>query len=381
MNVTSRARLGTAVVFALNGFGHGSWAPRLAEVKDGLGLGEGQLGIALFMLAIGALIAMPLAGILIARFGSRAVTAAAILPFALSLAALALAGGWASLCAAFFAYGVSSGSMDVAMNAQGAAVERRRRRPILSSLHGMFSLGGMAGAVVAGWVAREGAGLAPHFAWVGAASLIVGFAACLWMLGPKEDARADGPLFVRPSRGLLLLGVIAFCVLLAEGSVGDWSAVYLSGSLGADTATAAAAFAVFSLMMAAGRFAGDRLILRFGEVRIIRVGGALAALGLGGALLIGRPEAAILGFGMVGAGLSCIFPVTLSLAARAGDVPAGVAIAGVCTLGYFGLLLGPPLIGVLAELMGLPPALGLVVLLCVIVTVLGRAVRRPNPTS
>jgi fucose permease len=164
---------------------------------------------------------------------------------------------------------------------------------------------------------------------------------------------------------------VALAALLSEGAIADWSAVYLSADLGAGTTMAAAAFAAFSMMMAVGRFTGDRLVGRLGGDLVVRAGGALAALGLGLTLAIGDPVVAVIGFGLVGAGISCVFPVVLSSAARAPGLPPSAAIAAVCTIGYFGFLLGPPAIGGLAELIGLPAALGLVVLLCALIAALG----------
>jgi fucose permease len=172
---------------------------------------------------------------------------------------------------------------------------------------------------------------------------------------------------------------VALAGLLSEGAVADWSAVYLSTSLGAGTTTAAAAFAAFSLAMAAGRFTGDRLVARLGGDRVVRAGGALAALGLGLTLLIGHAPVAVLGFALVGAGLSCVFPVVLSAAARTPGPPPSAAIAAVCTVGYLGFLIGPPTIGGLAELLGLPAALGLVVALCALIAALGSRAPRAAP--
>jgi hypothetical protein len=265
------------------------------------------------------------------------------------------------------------------MNAQGVAVEKALRRPIMSSLHGMFSLGGMAGAGATALVAAAGIGLVPHFLALCALVAPLGLAACWPMLAATDEGGAPGPGFARPSAALLLPGLVALAGLLTEGAVADWSAVYLSKSLGAGTSVAAAAFAAFSLAMAAGRFTGDRLVARVGGDRVVRVGGALAASGLALTLLIGHAVVAILGFAMVGAGLSCVFPVILSTAARTPGLPPSAAIAAVCTVGYVGFLLGPPMIGGLAELLGLPAALGVVVALCALIAVLGSGARRPTP--
>jgi MFS family permease len=370
------AQAGVAAVFFLNGFGYGSWVPRIAEIQAGLGMSEGELGIALFMAAVGALIAMPLAGAGAHRYGSRKVTALSVVAFALGLPAIALASEALALGGVLLLFGAAFATLDVAMNAQGVAVERSLGRPIMSSLHGMFSLGGMAGAGVTALVAGAGVGLLPHLLAIGVLVALPGLAACRVMLPAAAEGGASGPGFARPTRALLVPGLAALASLLSEGSIADWSAVYLSKSLGAGTSMAAAAFAAFSLAMAAGRFSGDRLVARLGGDRVVRAGGALAAAGLGLTLLIGQPAVAILGFAMVGAGLSCVFPVVLSAAARTPGVPPSAAIAAVCTVGYLGFLVGPPAIGGLAELLGLPAALGLVVALCALIAVLGSGARR-----
>ena len=375
--------MAVALIFFVNGFVYASWVPRLAEIRTGLALSEGQLGVALLMLAIGALVAMPVIGGLIARYGSRTLTAVSVALAGLGLPPVAFADGFATLCLAFLFYGAAAGALDVSMNAQGIAVERAYRRPIMSSLHGMFSIGAMAGAGATGLVASLGVGIVAQFVAIGALAVLVGPLLARVMLPAQADAGGRGEGFVLPDRRLLALGAIAFCGLLGEGAMGDWSAVYLDQSLGADVEVAAMAFAVFSLTMALGRFSGDRIVARFGGGAVVCGGGALAALGLGATLLIGRPEVAIVGFGLIGAGLSCIFPVALSAATRTPGMAAGTAIAGVCTIGYLGFLIGPPAIGGLAELTSLPMALGAVVLLFVLIVALGNRAseRREVATS
>jgi hypothetical protein len=378
-----RARAGVAAVFGLNGFGYGSWVPRIAELQDKLGLSAGRLGLALFMAAVGALLAMPLAGAAAHRYGSRAASAVTVVCYGLSLPGLALASEPLWLGGALFFLGASSGALDVSMNAQGVAVEKHHWRPIMSSLHGMFSLGAMTGAGATGLIAAAAVGVLPHLLGVGVLTLAIGLAACRPMLPAAAEAGAAGPGFARPSLALLLPGLAALAALLSEGAMGDWTAVYLRNSLGAGTTMAAAAFAAFSLMMAAGRFTGDALVASIGGDRVVRVGGAVSACGLGLTLLAGQPLIAVFGFALVGAGLSCVFPVVLSSAARTPGVAPSAAIAAVCTVGYLGFLVGPPAIGGLAELFGLPAALGLVVLLCALIAALGSrapAQAPPSPT-
>ncbi len=374
------ARAATALVFFMNGFGHGSWAPRLAEIKALHGLSDGTLGLALFALALGALLAMPFAGALAARYGSARASLIGALCYGGLLPGMVLADG-PMLAAAFLVFGMAVGGLDVVMNAQAVAIERGYGRSIMNGLHGMFSLGGMAGALVAGLVAGAGIGLAAHLLTMAVVIALLAGGACLAMLPAGLDPKGDaGPRMRLPDRSLLALGAIGFCALLSEGSVGDWSAVYLQTSLDAGTTTAAAAFAVFSITMALGRFCGDWLVDRVNPAMVLRAGGLLAASGLGLTLLLAQPIAAVLGYGLVGLGLSCSFPIALSASARVPGLAPGIAIAGVCTLGYFGLLAGPAGIGFLAELIGLPRALGLVVVLCAVIVLLaGRLpeVRQP----
>jgi fucose permease len=246
----------------------------------------------------------------------------------------------------------------------------------------MFSIGAMAGAGATGLLASQGVGMVAQFLAVGALAVLLGPLITRSMLPASADAGGQGQGFVLPGRNLLAFGVIAFCGLLGEGAIGDWSAVYLDRSLGADVEVAALAFAAFSVMLALGRFSGVRVVARFGEAAVVGGGGALAALGLGGTLLIGQPVVAIVGLGLVGAGLSCVFPVALSAAARVPGTTPGTAIAGLCTIGYFAFLVGPPAIGGLAEFTSLPAALGLVVVMFVLVAALGhRTARRHDPAT
>ena len=366
-----RARIVVALIFFANGYVYASWVPRLAEIRERLALSEGELGLALLMVAIGAITAMPLTGGLIARHGSQALTTVTLVLLGIGLPLIGFAGSFATLCLTFLFYGAAAGVLDVSMNAQGVAVERGYRRPVMSSFHGMFSIGAMAGAGATGLLASLGVGMVAQFLAVGALAALLGPALRRFMLPPDADAGGQGQGFVLPDRRLLVFGLIAFCGLLGEGAMGDWSAVYLDQSLGADVAMAATAFAVFSLTMALGRFTGDRIVARIGGAAVVGGGGALAALGLGATLLIGRPEAAVVGFGLVGAGLSCVFPVVLSAATRMPGISAGNAIAGICTIAYLGFLIGPPVIGGVAELTSLPAALGMVVLLFVVIAALG----------
>ncbi len=358
-----RARLAALVVFFVNGFGFANWIVRIPTVQEKLSLGEGSLGLALLALAVGALVTMVVSGGLVHKLGSRPVVGVAGLVFGLSLVLPALAPSLPLLVLALLVAGAWHGALDVSMNAHAVAVENAYGRPIMSSFHASFSLGGLAGATSGGLLSAWGVGLAFHLCGVAVLSALVFAAASRALLPASADRGRDdeGPAFVRPNRALAGLGFIAFCVLLGEGAMADWSAVYLGGTLGTGPGLAAAGYAVFSLTMAAGRLCGDRLAKKATPGQLIRIGAALAAAGLGLSLAVGHPILALVGFACAGAGFSVIFPNVLSAAGSDGEMPAGAAIAAVSTAGYFGFLVGPSAIGFVAELIGLGAALYIVV--------------------
>lgn len=370
------ARLAVLAIFFLNGFGFASWVVRIPAVQEKLGLSEGPLGLALLGAAVGSMISMPLTGWAISRFGSRPVVGTTGLLFVLALPLLAVAPNLFLLVAALLFAGASGGALDVSMNSQAVAVEEGYGRSIMSSFHAAFSFGGLAGAASGGIVASLGLGVTPHLVGVAALTAVPVYAIYRALLPAEVDAGEAGePAFARPTKALAGLGIISFCVLLGEGAMADWSAVYLNGTLGTGAGFAAAGYAAFSLTMAFGRLFGDRLTERFGPARLVRGGGALAAAGLGLALAVGHPYVALVGFACAGAGFSIVFPVALSAAGRT-EGTTGPAIAAVATAGYFGFLVGPPTIGFIAEPLGLGSALYVVVGLSVAIALFAGAAGR-----
>lgn len=369
------ARAAVAAIFCLNGLALANWIARIPDAKARLALSDGTLGFVLLFAAIGALIGQPITGWLVGRFGSRRVTTTLGLVFALTLALLGMASNTPQLMAALLVVGLFNGGLDVAMNAQAALVEKAYGRPIMSSFHGLWSVGGLAGATLGGAVAAQGLALGPHMLAV-AGLAFVGLALATRWLTPDAGSGAgeSGPSFALPSRALLLLGAVAFGVLFCEGAIADWGAVYLREGLGSPPGLAATGYAVFALLMAAGRLSGDWLTLKLGARRIVRGGGALVALGVALAVTLGQPLVAIAGFGLIGAGVACTFPLLLSAAARTPGIAPGAAIAAIATSGYTGFLVGPPLIGSLAEALSLRGALGVLGVLGVLILAFGGAV-------
>jgi MFS family permease len=368
------ARAAVLAVFFTNGVVIGTWVVRIPAIKERLDLGEGMLGVALLGAAVGALVAMPVVGALVSRFGSRRVVGVSALALAVVLLTPGLAPSLPLLVLAVVLLGAANGGLDVAMNAQAVAVERGYGRPIMSSFHAAWSFGGLGGAALGGLLASRGIGPLPHFSAVAVLAAIAFVAAYGALLPSVADASEEGtPAFARPTRALLGLGIISFCVLLGEGAMGDWSAVYLDDTLRTGPGFAAAGYAAFSLSMAFGRLFGDRFTELLGPATLVRACGAIAAVGLGIALAAAHPFVALVGFACAGAGFSIVFPTALSAAGRTGG-PTGPALAAVTTAAYTGFLVGPPFIGFLAELTGLGYALYLVVALSAAVIVLAGAV-------
>ena len=370
------ARRAVSTIFFVNGAVLASWLPHIPAVKARHAISDGQLGIVLLSMAVGAMGALPLAGWLVARAGSRLVTSVAAIALCLALPLPLVSPSIMLLALALVVLGACNATLDVAMNAQAVLVEERYARPIMSTFHGLFSLGGLAGAAVAGSVMTLGVHDLPHVVGTAIVSLVVVGGSLRSLMPSAEQHASPGRVFARPTGALLGLGALAFCGLLAEGAMGDWSAVYLHDTLGSSPALAAAGFAAFSLAMAAGRFGGDRLVARFGPERVLRASSAVAALGLAAALVIGRPIAGIVGCGLVGLGISNVIPILFSAAGRMPGIHAGTALAAVATTGYFGFLAGPPVIGLAAELWGLRLALGIVSVLCALITVGARTAER-----
>jgi MFS family permease len=372
-----RARAATTVVFFMTGWVYAAWATRIPAIKDGLGLSDGELGLAILGLEAGAIVGLPTGGALVARVRSHQALRIGFAIYPVGLVAVAFAPGLVVLAASLALMAASSSIVDVAMNAQGVELERRYQRPILSGLHAGHPFGLVAGGLAGTAAAAGEMSVRLHFAGAAAVGLVTALVATIVLV--REPARDGQPTFVRPSGRLLLLGLIAFCVFLLDGAAYNWSAVHLRTERDATAALAATAFTLFSLTLAFGRLFGDRLVARFGRVRVVQGGGAVAAAG--SALAIAAPTAALslAGWALFGLGLAALAPTVLGAAARLSGASPGVAIAAVTTIGYLGSFTGPPAIGALAEITGLSAALGLLVAVSVLMLVLApRGVGEPR---
>jgi MFS family permease len=377
-----RARGLAALAFAFFACGAAlaSWYPHIPSVQTRLGIGTGRLGLALLGTAVGSLAAMPLAGALLARTGTRRLVAVTLVGLCLSLPVPVLAGSTSSLALALVFLGACAGALDVSMNAHAVALEKEWGGHLLSRLHALYPLGGLLGAGGTALALHEGMSPLAHLLLCAGALVAASIVAILG-LETVTVAATDAPGHLGgPVRSVLTLGLIGFCALLAEGAMGDWTAVWLNRSLRTSEALAACGFAVFSLAMAAGRLAGDHLVARHGARPQLVGGGLLAAFSLGVALLAGHPLIALVGCVGMGLGLANVIPIVFREASAVPGLGPGQGIAATTTVGYLGLLAGPPLIGLVADVTGLPRALGLVVLAAAVVALLA-ALLPPAPRT
>ena len=348
-HVVRRARYAVAAVFTVHGAVTGSFATRVPWVREHAHLSAGELGFALAFTAFGASCAMPLAGRISHRFGSRTALRGLLAMWTLSLVLPSLAPNMLTLCLAMFVYGASAGMADVAMNALGVEIEQRLDKSIMSGLHGMWSSGALIGSAGGTLAAHLGADARVHFALAALTLTTLGLLACAWVLDvhPAQDEEPP-PRFALPPKSALLIGAVGFCAVFAEGASLDWSAVYLRDQLDTSAGLAAACTTGFMLTMAVARLVGDAVVNRFGAVRTVRAGGVCAVLG--GLLIVvaGAPAVAMGGFALLGFGIAVVVPLCFAAAGHSGPNPSK-AIAGVATITYTSGLIAPSLIGGVAQ--------------------------------
>jgi predicted MFS family arabinose efflux permease len=350
-----------------------SWAPMVPYAKARLDLNELHLGLIMLGLGGGAMVTMPLSGLLINRFGSRPVILTAILLHSAMLPFLALAPNAWLLGGCLLLFGCGIGAVDVAMNAQAVVVEQKMGKPIMSSFHGLFSVGGLIGAAGLSLLLTRGLDLAACAISVAVLSIAVAVWQFPRLLPPSEDHRIAGTKLTLPSGAVVYIGLMCFITFLAEGALLDWSAVYLKFSRGFEEENAGIGYAVFSIAMATGRLTGDAVVRKLGPVATVRIGSLVGAAGyflaVGGS---GWP-ATLVGFVAIGLGVANVVPLMFSAAGRRGNP--SVTIPAITTLGYAGLLAGPALIGGMAHLTTLSLALASIGVLLLVVAASAKIVK------
>lgn len=369
------AQIATRMAFFVAGLGMAAWAPLVPFAKTRLALDDGALGLLLLCIGAGSMLAMPFTGLLTGKFGCRRVILLAGLALCIDLPLLATMDSTGGMALALLLFGAAIGMIDVAMNIQAVIVERASGRAMMSGFHGFFSVGGIAGA--GGISAVLWLGLTPLMASLVA---VLAIALLLALAGRHllrdSGAQEGSPLFVLPRGWVMFIGMLCFIMFLAEGSMLDWSALFLTTLRGVEHSQAGLGYALFSITMTLGRLNGDRVVNALGRYKVVLAGSLCAALGLALAVMFNGAIIALVGFMLAGLGASNVVPILFSAAGNQRDMPANLAIASVTTVGYAGILAGPALIGFIAQLSSLTVAFGCVAVLLLAVAASARAVTR-----
>jgi MFS family permease len=366
-------RIAVNIAFFLNGFIYANWVSRLPRIQEHYKADNGTIGIVLLAMSLGAVVAMPFTGWVIIKNGSKRITVFAIIGYCIFVPLIPLMPNVMALIVLYLIMGIVTGMLDVAMNAQAVMVEQQYQKPIMTSFHAFFSIGMALGAWCGALFADLGFDLTFHLTLIVLLSLIAAYWVSRNLIHdkPEKTATHEGPLFRMPNKALISVGVIAFCCMMGEGAMADWTVNYMENIVYASKALAPIALSSFATAMTFGRIFGDRVRATWGDTKLIMAGGIMASSGLCVALIFSLPYVAITGFFLVGLGLSTIVPIAYSIAGNTKGLPSGVGLAMVTTVGYSGFLFGPPIIGFVADLFSLRIGLLLVVTLFVVMTILG----------
>ena len=380
--VVQSARLTASLLFLTDGMTFGTWAALIPSFQQKFQLSPGKISVVLLGMIAGAMVSMPAAGRLIGRWGSHRVASPAAAGFASTLLLLALAPSFATLIVAAVFFGIWKGALDVSINSQAITVENAMGRPVNGSFQGFWSFGGLSSASALSLLMHQG--FAPGVLMAGMGVLLL--VPAVWSFGrllpDTAPAQKNGQSErARKSSLLWLLGALAFLALFSEGVMFDWSAVYIHTVGELSVAQSPLGFAAFALCMATGRFFGDFLTLKAGPVNTLRISGFVLASGIAVAVLAHHWLAILAGFALVGFGTANTVPVIFSATGTLEGRGTGASLAAVTTMGYFGFLSGPPLIGFISAMTGLPVALSLVIVSGAVIATVGAAIVRLATTK
>jgi MFS family permease len=350
----NRIRWAVSLFYFGMGLCFATWASRIPTIKTALHLSDGHLGTILFALPVGQLTMMMFSGRLVTRFGSHRILPFSVIMYTFSLTNLGLATSAWQLALGLFAFGIFGNLTNIAINTQGVYTEGLFKRTIMSSFHGMWSLAGFTGALVGLGMLALDLNTYAHFLIVAAVVLLLVAFNFKFLIKAKEKIkRVKKKRFSKPDKSLVLLGIIGFCSMASEGVMFDWSGVYFKDVIKVPGALVVLGYTSFMIMMASGRFFGDGLINKFGRIKVMQISGVMISTGLFTAVLFPYIIPATIAFMFVGLGVSTIVPTLYSIAGKHPTIPPGEALTAVSSVSFLGFLMGPPVIGYIAELSSL----------------------------
>jgi len=369
-------RIAISAFFFVAGLTFATWASRIPDIKDKLQLSDAGLGIVLFALPVGQILSLPISALLISKYGSRVIVISTALLYPFTLVLLSIASTTWQLVFTLFFFGFWANSLNIAMNTQAVGLEKYYGRSIMASFHGLWSLACFAGAAMASFFVSNGLSPMVHFLIVSAVTAMVVFAAYKYTLPKAESETKSQSLFTMPDKSLLILGLIAFCCMLCEGAMADWGGVYFKKVVEAPAALTTIGYVAFTCTMATGRFVGDWLVTKYGVKPLLQLSGIMIMAGLLIAVFVPQIIAATTGFLLVGFGVSSVVPIAYGLAGKTLKMSASAALAAVSTISFLGFLIGPPIIGFIAQISSLRFSFFIVAILGFGVTILARKVKQ-----
>lgn len=369
----NRVRLATSLFFFGMGFCFATWASRIPDIKSALQLSEAALGTLLFVMPIGQLFAMPFSGKIVTRYGSRAITILGLILYAACLPLIGLAAEKWQLAVGLFLFGLFGNFCNIAVNTQGVYTQQLFDKPIIGSFHGSWSLAGFCGALTGLLMLALELSVIQHFGIAFVLVLIIIATNQKFMIKAKAKQETENTTYSfwkNPDKNLLLLGVICFCGMASEGIMFDWSGVYFKEIIKAPGALVVLGYTTFMISMASGRFLSDFLVARYGARKVLMVSGLVISAGLYSAVLWPYLITCTIAFMMVGFGVSNVVPIIFNVAGNNENVPTGIALTIVTSISFLGFLMGPPLIGYIAELTSLKLSFAVIGVFGVLVSIL-----------
>ena len=363
-------RIANTVFFFLSGFGYATWASRIPSIQHDLHLNEAQLGTLLFAMPVGLMLTLPITGRVLSTYSSKAVMLFGALFFSVVLVFIGLSSSIWQLTIALFCLGSARNLLNISANAQAVAVQTLYSKSIMATFHGVWSLAGFAGAAVGAIMVFYNINPAYHLVTVSILLLLFS----LWFYGGTMNEepipQTNKKIFALPEKGLLKFAFICFASMACENTMYDWSGIYFEKAVHLPKAIATAGFVAYMIAMTSGRFLGDMLVNKYGLKILLKFSGIFIFSGFVLAVLLPYPITAGLGFILVGLGVSCIIPMVYQMVGRSTSLSSGTAIASISTIGYLGFLLVPPLVGYVAEGIGLRWAFGIIAAFGILVVVL-----------